>query len=308
MEFSFMEDWDLQAVVRSVNPGSVTGSELGFSSIFNSPQISFFSPDNWGFDDQDEIFNFPADTFQFDCTNYDHDEQQKKEIYNPGAAVSTSSSSLVSVPMCSQVMETKKLQSHAQSDTPAVSSSLKPKSKKRRNQQKREVKHVAADGVLSSDKWAWRKYGQKPIKGSPYPRSYYRCSSLKGCLARKQVERSSEDPSIFIITYTSDHSHAHPTRRNSLAGSTRNNKDLNVPKPTPKIIKHEISNLDDTIPNSSSTTTPNSIDDLVQHVMTTIKNEQLEESNEIGMPDMIFSDDLFPSLDDFEGIFLDNIS
>ncbi|KAH9314732.1 hypothetical protein KI387_023359 [Taxus chinensis] len=58
-----------------------------------------------------------------------------------------------------------------------------------------------------SDSWAWRKYGQKPIKGSPYPRSYYRCSSCKGCPAKKQVERSQTEPSILIVTYTSDHNH-----------------------------------------------------------------------------------------------------
>ncbi|KAG6526114.1 WRKY transcription factor 22-like [Zingiber officinale] len=95
-----------------------------------------------------------------------------------------------------------------------------PRSRRKKNKQKKVVHHVAADG-LSSDMWAWRKYGQKPIKGSPYPRGYYRCSSSKGCAARKQVERSRTDPAVFIVTYTSEHKHPIPTRRNSLAGSTR---------------------------------------------------------------------------------------
>ncbi|KAF5742413.1 WRKY transcription factor 35 family protein [Tripterygium wilfordii] len=75
--------------------------------------------------------------------------------------------------------------------------------------------------VVPSDLWAWRKYGQKPIKGSPYPRGYYRCSSTKGCSARKQVERSRADPNMLVITYTSEHNHPWPTQRNALAGSTR---------------------------------------------------------------------------------------
>ncbi|KAJ4891661.1 putative WRKY transcription factor 35 [Raphanus sativus] len=75
--------------------------------------------------------------------------------------------------------------------------------------------------VVPSDLWAWRKYGQKPIKGSPYPRGYYRCSSSKGCPARKQVERSRTDPNMLVITYTSEHNHPWPTQRNALAGSTR---------------------------------------------------------------------------------------
>ncbi|TKY45276.1 WRKY transcription factor 27 [Spatholobus suberectus] len=95
-----------------------------------------------------------------------------------------------------------------------------PRSRKRKSQQKKMVCHVTADN-LSADLWAWRKYGQKPIKGSPYPRNYYRCSSCKGCAARKQVERSTTEPEKFIVTYTGDHKHAKPVHRNSLAGSTR---------------------------------------------------------------------------------------
>ncbi|KAM3358137.1 putative WRKY transcription factor 65 isoform X1 [Capsicum galapagoense] len=66
-----------------------------------------------------------------------------------------------------------------------------------------------------SDCWSWRKYGQKPIKGSPYPRGYYRCSSSKGCSAKKQVERCSKDASLFIITYTSSHNHPGPNLPNN---------------------------------------------------------------------------------------------
>ncbi|KAL5983537.1 hypothetical protein ACLOJK_017624 [Asimina triloba] len=61
-----------------------------------------------------------------------------------------------------------------------------------------------------SDLWSWRKYGQKPIKGSPYPRGYYRCSTSKGCSAKKQVERCRTDSSMLIITYTSTHNHPDP--------------------------------------------------------------------------------------------------
>ncbi|XP_056174318.1 WRKY transcription factor 22-like isoform X2 [Syzygium oleosum] len=98
---------------------------------------------------------------------------------------------------------------------PFKASSHAPRSKKRKSQMK-VVRQVPAEKV-SSDEWAWRKYGQKPIKGSPYPR----CSSSKGCLARKQVERNRSDPEIFIVTYTSEHNHPAPTHRSSLAGSTR---------------------------------------------------------------------------------------
>ncbi|PSS11367.1 WRKY transcription factor [Actinidia chinensis var. chinensis] len=94
------------------------------------------------------------------------------------------------------------------------------KYKRKKKQQKRVVHQVTGQSV-SSDVWCWRKYGQKPIKGSPYPRSYYKCSSSKGCQARKQVEKSPSDPQMFVITYTADHCHNQPTRRNSLAGLRR---------------------------------------------------------------------------------------
>ncbi|KAF7845476.1 putative WRKY transcription factor 49 [Senna tora] len=59
---------------------------------------------------------------------------------------------------------------------------------------------------MGDDGYKWRKYGQKSIKNSPNPRSYYRCTNPR-CSAKKQVERSTEDPDTLIITYEGLHFH-----------------------------------------------------------------------------------------------------
>ncbi|KAJ8758562.1 hypothetical protein K2173_000283 [Erythroxylum novogranatense] len=120
--------------------------------------------------------------------------------------------------------------------------------------------------VVPSDLWAWRKYGQKPIKGSPYPRGYYRCSSSKGCSARKQVERSRTDPNMLVITYTSEHNHPWPTQRNALAGSTRSQPP-----------KNNAASSKSTSPSSQTQKTTNT------------KEEQKESSNDTLSPTIVAS-------------------
>nr|AVO00690.1 WRKY transcription factor 29-like [Cymbidium sinense] len=57
------------------------------------------------------------------------------------------------------------------------------------------------------DGHTWRKYGQKEIFSAKYPRSYFRCTHKfdQGCKASKQVQRSEDDPSSFVITYFGEH-------------------------------------------------------------------------------------------------------
>ncbi|CAH2063092.1 unnamed protein product [Thlaspi arvense] len=59
------------------------------------------------------------------------------------------------------------------------------------------------------DGYKWRKYGQKPVRNSPFPRNYYRCTTYR-CDVKKRVERSFSDPSNIITTYEGQHTHPTP--------------------------------------------------------------------------------------------------
>lgn len=168
---------------------------------------------------------------------------------------------------------------------------------KNKNKKNKVVKQVtAADGVC--DAWAWRKYGQKPIKGSPYPRSYYRCSSSKGCLARKQVERSQLDPAVFLVTYRAEHNHPYPTRRSSLAGSTRKKNFIVAPPRS----------TSDQNPSSSSSSSSGSsavvLSPRTPLVVQSIKDEVLMMKGVQQRKGLKKEEDFFEFLDEGEGVEL----
>jgi WRKY transcription factor 33 len=62
------------------------------------------------------------------------------------------------------------------------------------------------DNDAHDDGYKWRKYGQKLVKGSYNPRSYYRCSE-EGCGVKKHTERKD---SKIVSTYDGVHTHPAP--------------------------------------------------------------------------------------------------
>lgn len=60
----------------------------------------------------------------------------------------------------------------------------------------------------------WRKYGQKHVRRSPHPRSYYKCT-FKNCPVKKHVERHATLADKLVVTVeglTAEglHTHTHP--------------------------------------------------------------------------------------------------
>lgn len=117
-------------------------------------------------------------------------------------------------------------------------------------------------------------------------RGYYRCSTSKGCMARKQVERNRSDPGMFIVTYTGEHNHPVPTHRNSLAGSTRH-------KPADDSKKPGMS------PGSGPSPVPEKMESSREDLADAEDDE--DDDDDLSASKMALDDDFFAGLEDFAG-------
>ncbi|PWA57894.1 DNA-binding WRKY [Artemisia annua] len=211
------DEWDLHAVVRSCN--TISNDANATSGKNTTTNVEEFDD---GFDNMEGLAS-ENDMNLFSYSNSSENPLEGlEEVYKEGC----------SQPLINTNTAVVSFDDEQQLGTDGSSSfTIETPTRKRKNQQKKVVVELTQEELSNNDTWAWRKYGQKPIKGSPYPRNYYKCSTTKACGARKQVEQSHMDSNIFIVSYSGEHIHPRPTHRSPLAGSTRSNKfaTANVP-------------------------------------------------------------------------------
>ncbi|CDP05130.1 unnamed protein product [Coffea canephora] len=267
------DDWDLYAVVRScfnaaatstassstttdaaiapVENSSLPSGETSLSSSFlASPsfQSGHTSSDFPGFANHtrdsfrglEEIYKEPYEDIVQSFVDLNSQAQHIQAIQGPGCTADQTPQQQRIYGQPQQLMQQPQRYSHLSREMFVGASLSFPSTspqperpRRRKNQQAKRIQQMTQE-ELSADSWAWRKYGQKPIKDSPYPRNYYRCSTSKGCTARKQVERCPADPSMYVVSYSGEHSHPRPTHRSSLAGTTRSKPLLPVSLQPPR--------------------------------------------------------------------------
>ncbi|WJX76383.1 WRKY transcription factor [Trifolium repens] len=150
--------------------------------------------------DESPLLMLPQGTAT-EVTNTSHDDSSKDQIFNRFI------SNIYSGPTISDIENALLVTNHSnhfqQIPSTRVSTLERSLSK---IENKYTLKTKCFGNGMGDDGYRWRKYGQKSIKNSPNPRSYYRCTNPRFG-AKKQVERSIEDPDTLIITYEGLHLH-----------------------------------------------------------------------------------------------------
>ncbi|KAL8193655.1 hypothetical protein R6Q57_026790 [Mikania cordata] len=211
------DEWDLHAVVRSCAAASAAVTATGVEDYDDDS----YNLESLASGNESDSFAFPS---------LGHVSGGLEDVYKAGCGQPplTTTSTAVTADIGGEGFCHEQLPML----TDSISHSFTISSSTRHRKRQEKTVFQLTQEQLNNDLWAWRKYGQKPIKGSPFPRNYYRCSTTKACGAKKQVEQSPMDSTIFIVSYSGEHIHPRPTHRSSLAGTTRSNKfNTDITKP-----------------------------------------------------------------------------
>ncbi|XP_022991614.1 probable WRKY transcription factor 23 [Cucurbita maxima] len=135
---------------------------------------------------------------------------------NYSSSISSTSSEIVNDEVIEPKLEREKKQHSRQTLKTDKQSKTRKTSRKKKDQEPRFAFMTKSEVDHLEDGYRWRKYGQKAVKNSPYPRSYYRCTNV-ACNVKKRVERYLKDSSIVVTTYEGQHTHSSP---NNMARTT----------------------------------------------------------------------------------------
>ncbi|CAH8390558.1 unnamed protein product [Eruca vesicaria subsp. sativa] len=162
----------------------------------SSPNPNFIDfPETFTFDDYDDAFQMIM-------------EQISLEDHSPNLSW-TSSEKLLAAEVTSP------LQTSLVTSPMSLEIGDKTEIKKRKRHKDDQIIHVfktksLEENIALDDGFKWRKYGKKPIRGSPFPRHYHKCSN-PNCIVKKKIERDTSDPEYVLTTYEGRHNHPSPS-------------------------------------------------------------------------------------------------
>ncbi|KAF7803032.1 putative WRKY transcription factor 4 [Senna tora] len=182
---------------------------LSPSGLLNSP--GFFPPQSpFGISHQQALAQVQAQAVLAQSHMHMPSNHQQSAVSAPGEPLAEQTSFISSETSEQQVAPSASDPRSAQMETSDISLADK----------KYQQPSLAIDKP-ADDGYNWRKYGQKQVKGSEYPRSYYKCTHLN-CPVKKKVERA-PDGHITEIIYKGQHNHEVPQPNRRI----KDNTDLN---------------------------------------------------------------------------------
>ncbi|KAF5188031.1 Wrky transcription factor wrky24 [Thalictrum thalictroides] len=190
-EYGLKQHRPLSLVVAAQSNNMFTvPSGLSPASLLESP--SFFSPvqGHFGMSHQQALAQVTAQAAQL-----------QSQFHMP----SEYSSSILAPPATS--LDQQPSFGTAPSQMPAPRTTLVESSVVSYSEQRSQPPPLIVDKP-AEDGYNWRKYGQKQVKGSEFPRSYYKCTH-PNCPVKKKVERSL-DGHVTEIIYKGQHNHEPP--------------------------------------------------------------------------------------------------